>query len=350
MTAGESGIRPGLDRTGAATPDVSIVVLNCNGRRWLEPCLTALLAQEDVVAEILLVDNASTDGSADFVAERFPAVGVVRLEENLGFAGGNNAGAAAARGRCLAFINNDTEADPRWAAALAAALDAHPGAGLVTSRIVYLHDPTVLDSAGDGYLRAGGAFKHGHGRPASEYDASREVFGACGAAFMVRREVFEQIGGFDEDLFLVYEDVDLAYRAQLRGHRCFYVPDAVVRHAGSATMGSVSRTSVYYGQRNLEWVYVKNTPAAYLVRSLPAHVLYSLAGGAGYLASGLFGTWCRAKWAAIRGLPSVLRKRREIQAARGGDFTRVWAIMASSWVRLKWREKQFDRTLGRRTT
>lgn len=333
--------------THGACPDVSIVVLNFNGRRWLEGCLSALIAQQDVRAEILLADNASTDGSADFVASRFPSVRVVRIVANCGFAGGNNAGAREARGRFLAFINNDTEADSHWAATLASALDSQPAAGLVTSRIVYLHDPAILDSAGDGYLRAGGAFKHGHGQAASGFERAREVFGACGAAFMIRRTLFEELGGFDEDFFLVYEDVDLSFRAQLRGHRCHYVPDAVVRHAGSATMGTVSRTSVFYGQRNLEWAYLKNTPMPYLLRSLPAHVLYSLAGGASLMAGGLGSTWFSAKWAAFRGLRGLWRKRRAVLQQPPGDFARVWGLMERSWLRLKWREKQFDRELRR---
>ena len=324
------------------TPAVSVIVLNYNGCRWLEGCLSSLAAQDFQSLEVILVDNQSSDASIALVTERFPWVRVLALDRNTGFSGGNNAGARIARGRFLAFLNNDAEADGHWISALTSALDTSPQAGLATSLVVYLHDPSIVDSAGDGYARWGGAFKRRHGQPDSGDRDTVEVFGACGAACMIRRDVFDQLGGFDEDLFLVYEDVDLSYRAQLRDHRCLYVPDARVRHAGSATMGTVSRTSVFHGQRNLEWVYFTNTPLRLLLRTLPGHVLYALAGGL-YLAwSGHFGTWLAAKWAALAGLPSVLRKRRVVQRSRSTDVRRLWNVMDRRWVALKWREKRFD--------
>jgi GT2 family glycosyltransferase len=324
------------------TPTVSVIVLNYNGCRWLEGCLSSLAAQDFPSLEVILVDNHSSDASIALVKERFPWVRVLALDRNAGFSGGNNAGARMARGRFLAFLNNDTEADGHWVSALTNALDESPQAGLATSLVVYLHDPSIVDSAGDGYARWGGAFKHRHGQPDSGDRHPVEVFGACGAACMIRREVFDQLGGFDDDLFLVYEDVDLSYRAQLRDHRCLYVPDARVRHAGSATMGTVSRTAVFHGQRNLEWVYFQNTPLRLLLRTLPGHVVYALAGGL-YLAwSGHFGTWLAAKWAALMGLPSVLRKRRVVQRLRSTDVRRLWNVMDRRWLALKWREKRFD--------
>jgi GT2 family glycosyltransferase len=326
-----------------ARPNISVVVLNHNGRGWLAPCLSALAVQTMPGVEVVLVDNDSTDGSADFVEDAFPAVRVLRLPSNLGFTGGNNAGARVARAPMLAFLNNDTVADAAWLSALKAALDADPSAGLATSRIVSLDDGVTIDSAGDGYLRAGGAFKRGHGETDEHYLEPAEVFGACGAAFMIRRPVFEELGGFDEDFFLVYEDVDLSYRAQLAGYRCLYVPEARVRHAGSATLGRVSPRSVFYGQRNLEWVYIKNTPAALLIRTLPSHLAYSLAGGVHLAATGRLGTWLWAKWSALVGLPAILRKRAVLQRSRRSDPSRLAALMERGWLRRKWREKRVDR-------
>ncbi len=261
------------------TPRISVIVLNYNGRQWLEPCLSALAAQADAPAfETLLVDNGSSDDSVPFVTERFPSVRILGNGRNLGFAAGNNAGARAARGDTLVFLNNDTIPAVDWLARLHAASTEAPDRDLVTSRIVFLDRPDVVDSAGDGYLRAGGAFKHGHGAYTSGFTSSREVFGACGAAFLIRREVFERLKGFDEDFFMVYEDVDLSYRARLAGYRCWYAADAVVRHAGSGTLGVMSATAVFYGQRNLEWVWLKNTPTGLLLRTIPSHLIYSLAG------------------------------------------------------------------------
>ena len=194
-------------------PDVSVIVVNFNGQRYLETCLNAL-EQQDLECEIVLVDNASEDDSVAFVRKRFPAVRLVELDRNLGFAGGNNAGARAASGRYLAFLNNDTRVAPSWLGALRRAIDGTPDVGFVTSRVVYMHNPSVIDSAGDCLTRSGGAFKRGHGAPSERLARPLEVFGACGAACLFRREVFEAAGGFDEDFFLSHEDVDLSYRSQ----------------------------------------------------------------------------------------------------------------------------------------
>ncbi len=327
---------------------MSVIIVTWNGRAHLETCLPALAAQQDVDFEVVLVDNASTDGTAEYVARRFPSVRVVRLAENRGFAGGNNAGVGVATGRYIALLNNDTRPDPRWLATLRRACAEDPLCGIATSRIVYMHDPAILDSAGDGMTRWGGAFKRGHGQPAAAFAHSGPVFGACGAACLMRRELFEELGGFDEDFFVSHEDVDLSYRAQLRGCRCLYVADAVVRHVGSATMGPHSTFAVFHGQRNLEWVYVKNTPAALLARTLAGHVVYNAAAAAYFARHGLLGTFLRAKWAALAGLRGALRKRRAIQATRRASNAELWAQFEPGFLRLKMGEKKFDVGLARR--
>jgi len=217
--------------------------------------------------------------------------------------------------------------------------------GLTTSRIVYLHDPSIVDSAGDGYLRAGGAFKRFHGQPTAASGLSGEVFGACGAAFMIRRDVFEELGGFDEDFFMVYEDVDLSYRAQLRGHRCMYVSDAIVRHAGSGTLRRRSAAAVFFGQRNLEWTYFKNTPRSLLIRSLPTHVMYDAAAFVTYASAGLTGPYLKGKLAALAGLPRMLRKRSSVQRSRVASTAALWRLMDANWIACKLREKRFDSRL-----
>ena len=168
---------------------------------------------------------------------------------------------------------------------------------------MYLHDPSVVDSAGDGYLRAGGAFKRFHGAPSASAGQPGDVFGACGAACMFRKDVFMDLGGFDEDFFMIYEDVDISYRARLRGYRCTYAPNAIVHHAGSGALGRNSPMSVYLGQRNLEWTYLKNTPWPLLIRSFPSHVLYDAAGLLAYASRGLLGPYLKGKWAALQGRP-----------------------------------------------
>ena len=327
-------------------PDVSVVVVTWNGRQHLDTCLNAVAAQQGVRVETILVDNASTDGTVAYVRDRHPSVRVVGLPENRGFAGGNNAGAAEARAPLVAFLNNDTAAEPGWLQALVAGLDEANGFALATSRIVYMHDPRIIDSAGDGFLRSGGAFKRMHGGQSEDAAEPLEVFGVCGAACLMPRKIFEEIGGFDEDFFASHEDVDLSYRARLLGYRVRYVPEAIVRHQGSATLGRRSARAIFYGQRNLEWVYLKNSPAAVLLRTVVAHLLYDVAAGTYFLSTGRGWTFVRAKAAAIAGVPVLLRKRAAVQRTRRAGADAIWRMLDPGWLGVKMREKRFDQDVA----
>ena len=319
-------------------PDVSVIVVNWNGRHWLEGCLAALERQRGVRHEVILVDNGSSDGSADYVSARFPGTRVVRLGANRGFSGGNNAGAREARGRFLAFLNNDTEAEPDWLGGLVAGLESHPDAGLAASRVVYLDAPETIDSAGDGWTWYGAAFKRGHGQPASRWLTPGETFGACGAACLIRRPLFEALGGFDERLFVTFEDVDLSYRVRLAGYTCRYVPGAIVRHAGSATLGRESEQAVRWGQRNVELVYLTNTPTPLLAVTLPAHVVYLLAGACYFAGQGRFAAFFSGKVDAMKCLPQLPARRRRVHASRRISV-RAMAAAFDTGLTAKWREK-----------
>jgi N-acetylglucosaminyl-diphospho-decaprenol L-rhamnosyltransferase len=168
------------------------------------------------------------------------------------------------------------------------------------------------------------------------------VFGACGGAFMIRRDAFEALGGFDPRFFMVYEDVDLSYRARLQGMRVWYAAGAVVRHAGSGSLGTVSAAAVFCGQRNLEWTWIKNTPRSLLLATAVSHAIYSLAGVAHYVRIGRGGAALRGKWAALRALPAVLKDRRRVQASRVASASDLGPHMEPDWIAAKRREKRFD--------
>ena len=158
---------------------------------------------------------------------------------------------------------------------------------------------------------------------------------------MIRRDIFEQLGGFDDRFFMVYEDVDLSYRARLAGLRVFYAADAIVRHAGSGSLGTISPRAVYYGQRNLEWTWIKNTPRTLLLATALSHAIYSLAGVLHYMRIGLGAPALRAKRDAVRQLPAVLADRRRVQAMRVVASADVERWMEPRWLAAKRREKAF---------
>jgi GT2 family glycosyltransferase len=294
----------------------AVVIVNWNAGAMLGRCLDAVRAQTLPPSEVVVVDNASDDGSAEGLEARYPGVTVLRPGRNLGFAAANNLAAAAVRAEWLALVNPDAFPEPDWLERLAAAAQAHPGYAFFASRLVSERDPERLDGTGDLYSAAGVAWRRDHGRHAARSRAgASEVFSACAAAAVYRRDAFLEVDGFDEAYFCFFEDVDLAFRLRLAGHRCRYVPDAVVRHVGSAVTGRGSDFAVYHGHRNLVWTWAKDMPWPLLFAYLPAHLLVNLVSLAYFTARGRGGAILRAKRDALRALPDVLRRRRQVQAA-----------------------------------
>jgi GT2 family glycosyltransferase len=308
---------------------ITVIIVNWNGKHLLDDCLGSLAQQTLAPREIILVDNGSTDGSLEWVAEHYPRVRLLPQDDNLGFAKANNLALEQVRTPYAALLNNDTKADPRWLEHLHAALQADPGAGSAACKMLLHDEPGVIDRAGDGYTRAGAAVMRGRGRPAPEYNKPERIFGACAGAALYRMAMLDQVGFLDEDFFLIHEDVDLAFRGQLWGWSCLYVPKAVVYHKVSCSLVHDSATSVYFGHRNLEWTYLKNMPAGLLLASLPLHLLYVLAAGVFFGLRGRGGDYLRAKRDALKGLPTVLRKRRQVQAGRRVSSRYLWGLMQS---------------------
>jgi GT2 family glycosyltransferase len=269
--------------------------------------------------EVVLVDNESTDGSLDSLSafESRLDLRVERLSANRGFAAANNIGARLARGKWLVLLNADAFPERDWLEKLLDAADHNPEYASFSSRQLRESNPSILDGAGDAYHVSGLAWRRFLGYPAAEYglDAA-EVFSPCAAAAMYKRDAFLEVGGFDEDFFSYFEDVDMGFRIRLAGYRCLYVPSAVVHHVGSATFGERSEFAYYHSQRNMVWTYIKNLPAYLFWLHLPAHLMANLV----YLTWYSFrlpgkAIW-RGKWHALRGLGRMLRKRKEIQSKR----------------------------------
>ena len=294
---------------------VTVVIPNWNGERFLEMCLGSLRGQSSHGFETIVVDNGSTDGSIDFIERRFPEVKVVSLAENKGFAAAVNAGIEASATGFVALLNNDTEQDRRWLEALVGAADAHPECAFFASKLVDFHDRRVLDGAGDAMRLSGLPYRLGHGEiDRGQFDEPCYVFGACAAAALYRKSLFEEVGLFDEDFVSYCEDGDLSFRARLAGHRCLYVPGAVVYHMGSAsTGGKRSPTATRLGTRNSLSLLVKDLPLSAAVHVLPFFLLGQLARLATAAATGTLRAYLEGIVGAWRLLPTMREKRTEIQ-------------------------------------
>lgn len=297
-------------------PLLSVIIPNWNGARFLPVCLDALRRQTYPSIEVIVADNDSHDESRALLARDYPEVRLLALDSNRGFTGACNAGIAAAEGVFIALLNNDTEVDPGWAAAVIDAFDRCPEAGSVASKMLLFDRRDHLHTAGDLFTRDGRAVNRGvWERDTGQYDAESFVFSACGGSSVYRRALLDAVGALDDDFFFSLEDVDLGWRAQLAGWRCLYVPGAVVYHHLSASGGGV--TASYYDGRNLIFVLAKNYPSALwrkhgmlIVRAQARLAWEALRAWRGAAARARL----RGMLAGLVGLPHMWRKRRAVQA------------------------------------
>jgi len=211
-------------------PKVSIIIVNYNTLHQLKRCLPSLQCLNYQDYEVIVVDNASIDGSADYIEQEFPEFRVIRSSENLGYTGGNNVGFKYATGDYIAVLNPDTKMEPDWLSRLVGALESNPHAGLAVGKLLFMNDDALINSCGLDITFTGLSFLRGLGEPAGHYAEPATVFGVAGSAFLIRRRLYEELDGFDELLFTYYDDTDLSLRANIAGYTCIYVPEAVGFH------------------------------------------------------------------------------------------------------------------------
>jgi GT2 family glycosyltransferase len=308
---------------------LSVVIPHWNAQQFLPLCLAALRAQTYPDVEVIIVDNASHDGSQEYIKTHFPEMHLIELAHNRGFTGACNVGIAAATGEFIALLNNDTEVVPAWAAALVEGLQQHPAAGFAASRMMLFDRRDHFHAAGDFVRVDGQAGNRGVWElDQGQYDEPAWVFSACGGAAVYRRTMLEAIGALDDDFFFSLEDIDLAWRAQLAGYRCIYLPAARVYHMLSASGGGV--TASYYAGRNSIWVLVKNYPRP-LWRKYGRRILAQQARLALEALRAWRGAAARARLrgmlAALWGLPKMLRKRRHIQGQGRASLAYLESIL-----------------------
>ncbi|MDD1730325.1 MAG: glycosyltransferase family 2 protein, partial [Methanospirillum sp.] len=240
-------------------PLVSVVIPNYNGYQYLERCLNSVFSQSYSNIEVVFVDNASVDLSVSYVKEMFPSVQIIQNSRNLGFSGGVNCGIRASKGESIFTLNTDTELEPDCIRFLVNELEESPDVGLCGPKLLFFDGK--INSTGMFFSRGGAAWDRGMGEEdTGQYDTieCKEVMGVCAGAAMYRKAMLDEIGLFDEDFFLIFEDYDLSLRAYLTGWKARYVSDARVLHVGGVSMDLVSDLAVYYGERNKVWVPMKN--------------------------------------------------------------------------------------------
>jgi len=322
---------------------ISVIILNYNGKDYIEECLDSVLDQTYEPLEIIVVDNASNDSSLEIIKEKYSSkIKLIESNTNLGFAGGNNLALDYTKGEFIALLNNDAVADRRWIEEFMSAVNRCDGTfGMWASKILFYDDREIIDTAGhliypDGLNRGRGKGEKDKG----QYDKEEEVFFPSGCAAIYRKEMLDIIGFFDPDFFAYGDDTDLGMKARIAGWKCIYVPKSVVYHHSSAASGKYSPLKAYLVERNRLWVLIKYFPLRYILLS-PFYTvlrwilqLYGALTGKGaagrfteqYSLWKLISVLLRACFDAIRGSLKMIRKRlalNKIKKTSRRDFS-LW--------------------------
>lgn len=260
----------------------TVVIPNYNGIKYIEACLDSLFMGTTKDLEVIMVDNASTDGSLELVKEKFPQVMVIENQENTGFDKAVNQGILASSTPYVILLNNDTRVELTFVHELEKVMEQDKRLFSASAKMIALHDKDKLDDAGDFYCALGWAFARGKGKNPQFYQESCEIFASCAGAAIYRREYFDEVGFFDENHFAYLEDIDIGYRAQLYGYHNCFAPEAVVYHAGSATSGSrYNAFKTKLAAQNSVYIVYKNMPFLQMLINIPFLL-------AGYLIKALF--------------------------------------------------------------
>lgn len=310
-----------------ANAEYSVLIVAYRSRETIKRCLDALARQTLQPSRVLLLENGSPEGER-LTAEDVPDwVNFVTSDENLGFAAGNNRLASEVNTDWLVLLNPDAFAHPDWLERVDDAVGLYPNASLFGCVQLAAGQDGILDGIGDVYHGFGLAYRSGYGKPLKEPLETGRVFGACGAAMAVRTSTWRELGGLDEGLFCYNEDVDLAYRARLRGWGTIQLADARVDHLGYGSSGRRSKFATYYGVRNRLWVFLRNTPGWAFPLLLPLHFGITLALWLSAARFGHFTLFARAIWAVLRKWPEIMEQRRALQARRTVSVGEILAAM-----------------------
>lgn len=250
--------------------ETTVIIPNYNGKKFLEECLKALSNQSYTAYEVIFVDNASEDGSVQFIEDNYPDIEIIKNNKNTGFSYAVNQGIRKARGEYIVLLNNDTVPNKDWLEELIKCIKKDEKLFSVCSKMIQYNDPQKIDDAGDEYNVLGWAWKRGDGEAVDRYNITKEVFSSCAGAAVYRKKILDEIGGFDESFFAYMEDVDISYRAKIFGYKNKYCAEAGILHVGSGTSGSKYNSfKIRLAARNNIFVAYKNMPFIQLIINFP---------------------------------------------------------------------------------
>jgi GT2 family glycosyltransferase len=317
---------------GDTCPWVRVIVVSYNSGGLVQACVNSLAAQTFPHFEAVIVDNASTDGSADTLQLPDARFRLIRNASNLGFSAANNIGAQGCRAPWIATLNPDAVADPRWFEHLHEGTLRYPAVRMFGATLLDAGDPSIVDGFGDVLSIAGIAWRRGRNVPAANLpNKDAKVFSPCAAAALYARDSFESVGGFDESFFCYLEDVDLGFRLRLAGEQCVQLRRALVYHHGSAITGSASGFTLFHSYRNRLWLIIKSMPLPLLCLAVPLNLVCSLT----ILAKAKLKHHGTPAMAALRGLgeglvsAAPMRSRRRVQ--RGRKISTVDVARCLTW-------------------
>ena len=310
-------------------PLVSVILAPHNGMDHIQKCLDSVLGQAYENFEIILVDNASTDGTAEFVKERYPQVRQIESSENLAYGPGNNLGASIAKGGLLLFLNHDTIVTDEFLVELVRAMEAEPEIAVAQSKIMMASNQELIDSAGAFLTWTGMWFHPGRGDRVA-YDATGpvDVLGAAGACVLVRSAIYEELRGFDPDFRIYFDDADFSWRARLMGSRVVVVLKSVVYHWGGATTQTLPPAfTVFHSFKNRLCSLIKLLSLTDLILVLPVHLTFCLAASAAYALSlkpANAYAILRALWWNLTNVKRTLNKRKEFTGGLGAASKNIF--------------------------
>lgn len=313
-------------------PLVSVIIVNFNGKKWLEKCLNSLTDQTYGNIEAIFVDNDSADDSVSYVSNNFPKTLIVENKTNLGFAGGNNVGFKKSKGEFLLLINNDTYFDKRFIENFMEAFKKIPNLGSVQSKIVLMDNPDKLDMAGAYWTDSSFLYYYGYGKDADlkKYNVPMPFFSNKGASMLIKRDVIEKIGLFDDDFFNYYEETDFCHRLWIAGYECWYWPKAVLYHAMGGTSLTFDNSYIqFHNFKNKLLSFLKNFEISSLIIILPAYFILNFLLSWFWLLTGkwkYFPVPYRAVFWNILNIKNTINKRKSVQSFRKKSDGEIFSI------------------------